>query len=228
MSEQGSGQIPPHLSSANEADEAKLPIPIAELPSRLGYKETEESLQAKNRLMEAMDRRDWDAIKILMTTYHKLAEKIVEQYGDDDFARAQIGLIVATGLAWQRAGLKDSYEAELFNAHIYARNMNFEEVVRALEAAMTESEAQNVGENELIDELSTEEIISICKRELPVGIHEELDDLSGLPADEVREEIASLISGYNIVDDPYDFFNRVGIGYIRDEADWVERKDSEE
>jgi hypothetical protein len=112
---------------------------------------------------------------------------------------------------WRAAGKLDSYGAELSNAHQYARNMRFDDVAEALDVAMlaVEDELRESEESEY-NGPPTEEIIAVCKRELPVELHLELDILNNLPPDEALEEVASLMVGTGVEEDPPAFFARMG------------------
>lgn len=186
-------------------------ILVDQLPEHLGFVETDELSDLNASIMEAMRQSNWTAIKDLKNQYQGLAEEVVGQHEGDAFARAQIGLIVAVGLMWRAAGKLDSYGAELSNAHQYACNMRFDDVAEALEVAMlaVEDELRESEESEY-NGPPTEEIIEVCRRELPVELHQELDILHNLPPDEVLEEVASLMIGSGVEEDPPTFFARMG------------------
>ncbi len=103
----------------------------------LGFVETEELSRLREELIEAM--RAGSDIKELITRYHLLAEEIIGQQEGDDFAKAQIGLIVQMGLIRRDGGQSDDFAEDLRDALTYATNMGLTDIVSVLEEALTSS-----------------------------------------------------------------------------------------
>ena len=190
-------------------------VPIEKLPAELGFIEDSELQQLRPAVIEALRSGKHTIIKEALSQYQAIAEKLVEQHQGHDFDRAQIGLIVATGLLWREAGKDNSYGAELWNARNYARNMHYDEVLAALDEAYAKVEQAHQESNEgTYKGPLTDEIIAVCKRELPAELHQELDLLYALPPEEVLEQVAALIYGAEDYggesEEPYDFFERMG------------------
>jgi hypothetical protein len=157
-------------------------IAIEKLPAELGFVESPELQELRPTVIEALKSGNHTAIKESLSGYQAVAEKLVEQQEGHAYDRAQIGLIVATGLLWREAGKDNSYGAELWNARNYARNMEYNEIVAALDAAYAQVQQAHEESNESTYKgPTTEEIIAICKRELPPQLHEELELLYALP-----------------------------------------------
>lgn len=184
---------------------------LIELQESLGFAETKEMRELRKPLIEAMTAGNHTAIKDLLTDYQVKGQAVVEALDGENFAKGQIGLIIATGLLWQKAGRDISYGVELHNAWEYAHNMRFEDAAQILDDAYIQVEGV-VKESEESDYVGppTEEIIAVCKKELPVELHEELDFLYSLPPDEVFDEVASLMAGEGIEETPQEFFARMG------------------
>lgn len=190
-------------------------IPIENLPERLGFIESPELQLLREAVVEAMRSGKHSDIKDQLSNYQQIAEKIVEQLEGHDYDKAQIGLIVATGLLWRTAGQDSSYANELRNARRYAGNMGYVEVAQALDVAFAEvEEAHRASQEAPYTGPTVEEIITGCKKELPPELHEELDLLYDLPAEEVLEQVAAFIYGADDYgaesEEPYDFFERMG------------------
>jgi hypothetical protein len=113
--------------------EAKPAIDV--LPGALGFVEAEELAQLRGQLVEAMA-ADSD-VKELATRYHLLAEAVVNQREGDNFAKAQIGLIVQMGLMRRDGGRNDDYLEDLQDAVTYADNMGFDDIVKVLHEAIS-------------------------------------------------------------------------------------------
>jgi hypothetical protein len=191
-------------------------IPLDHLPDQLGFIEEYPKLgDVRVELVSAMKAEDWNAIKELKDRYQELAEQIINQRQGKEFAKAQIGLMIKFGLMWRDAGKLDSYEAELYNAHQYASNMGFDEAATQLQTAMAElEEIAKAARDEVYmgppQGAPTEEIIAVCKRELPAELYGELDLLLSLPPDEVLDEVAALMIGHGLLQRPTDFFAKMG------------------
>ncbi len=111
------------------------------LPETLGFVETEELGQLRGELVEAIA-ADSEEVKELATRYHLLGEEVVNQQEDEDYAKAQIGLIVQMGLIRRDGGKVDQYKEDLQDALTYAWNERLDDTVAVLEAAIQETETQ--------------------------------------------------------------------------------------
>jgi hypothetical protein len=199
------------MKNAEPSSEVQTVIPVEQLPAYLGFMESDELRSMRGTVVEAMASGNHTAITEQLSRYQELGEEIVDQLQDEAFTQGQIGLIVATALLWRDAGNPVSYGVELRNALRYAGNKKFTEVEQALDAAYKEVEAEHeASKGSAYIGPPTEEIIAVCKRELPVEVHEELDFLYPLPPDEVLEEVAALMIGMDIEEHPDRFFGRMG------------------
>lgn len=201
--------------SPSESPEIANPVQIEYLPGNLGFIENAELSGLRPMIIEAMRSGNHTAIKALLSQYQEKAEKLVEEHEGDAYDRAQIGLIVATGLLWREAGKPVSYGVELWNARNYANNMHYDDVVAVLDFAYSKVQRfVEASEASAYIGPPTPELIAVCKKELPAELHEELDRLAPLPPDEALEQIAALIYGADSYgsesEEPYDFFQRMG------------------
>lgn len=96
-------------------------IPIDKLPEQLGFITNEELERLSPTVIDAMKSGNHTEIKQTLSQYLAAGERVVEQLEGDAYVRAQIGLIVMTGLLWRQAGKDSSYGNELRNATRYAR-----------------------------------------------------------------------------------------------------------
>ncbi len=194
-----------------EIEAAETAARLAELLATLHFKETNEMREFRSPLVEAMAALNHTAIKELLSQYQTLGKAEVNQLQGEDFARGKIGLIIATALLWREAGQANSYANELYNARLYVANMHFDNVADVLRVAWEEVRGIfKESEESTYKGPPTEEIIAGCKKELPPELHEELDSLYALPPDEVLEEVAALMEGYEMEETPPDFFSRMG------------------
>ena len=199
------------MKDGEPSAETQNVIPVEQLPGYLGFVESDEMRSMRVSVVEALASGNHAVIKEQLSRYQELGEAVVEQLQDEAYIRAQIGLIVATSLLWRDAGNPVSYGVELRNALRYAHGMKYADIEPALEAGYQAVEAEHQASKESdYKGPPTEEIIAVCKREFPVELHEELDTLYALPPDEALEEIAALILGFGIEEEPYTFFARMG------------------
>ena len=122
-----------------EDGETTEPSLLDQLPETLGFVETSEIKEARAGLIQTIATDDWPRIHALKRRYLELGQAVAEQAQGEDFAKAQIGLIVATALMWRDADRPKNYGGELYNAHQYAFNMRFDDVAAVLEKAMVEA-----------------------------------------------------------------------------------------
>lgn len=121
---------------AQGSQETQPAITIERLPESLGFIETPELKALKDELIELVVENNWPRFHAVMSQYQKLGESIVERLEGDDFAKGQIGMMVAKGLIWRDGGRNDNFGAELYDAHKYARGMKFDDAVSVIEPAM--------------------------------------------------------------------------------------------
>lgn len=70
----------------------------------------------------------------LRTNYQIRAEEIIDQLLPEDFAKAQIGLIIAQAKMFQDARWNNRFLAEIQDALTYAENMGFDDIAQTLRA----------------------------------------------------------------------------------------------
>ncbi|HET7529224.1 MAG TPA: hypothetical protein VFJ84_03290 [Candidatus Saccharimonadales bacterium] len=204
------------MNEARTGSEIPNPLIIENLPGDMGFIESASLQSRRPRILEAMRSGDWNLIGRLLKDYRAHAEELIKPLQGDDFHRAKIGLVAAIGLMWREAGAVVSYGNELWNARNYARNMHYDDAEAVLDFAYSKVE-RFVEESEAAQPYvgpPTPELIALCKTELPVSMHEELDLLLPLPPEEALEQIASLMYGADDYgaesEEPYDFFERMG------------------
>ncbi len=133
-------QEPPSDSTPTQPTEleesAETPKPaIDALPEALGFAETEELGRLREQLIKAM--LAGADVKELAARYHLLAEELVNQREGEDFAKAQIGLIIQMGLMRRDGGRSDDFAEDLHDALTYAKNMGLADIVSVLEEAVS-------------------------------------------------------------------------------------------
>ena len=102
------------------------------LAERLGFTETAELSQLRSALVEASEREDEEAIRLLTEQYQAQGEAVVEQQQGPAYAAAQIGLFITTATLRRDIGKVDLALEDLKNAAEYAENMGMDEVAAEL------------------------------------------------------------------------------------------------
>ncbi len=178
---------------------------IDALPETLGFVETEELGQLRGQLVEAMSAGA--DVKELATRYHLLAEEVVNQREGDDFAKAQIGLIVQMGLIRRDGGRSENYAEDLQDALTYADNMGFADVMPVLEEALgVQTDGERIPEV-ATKEPTSEQLANVCGEVLSA---EDCEELAIMPMDEALGCAFTLLIE-NGVEDPEDFLRSKGI-----------------
>jgi len=106
-------ETPPTPEHQGESIEV---IPINRLAETLGFIETDELRQIRPQLVAAMLAQDKETVIQLATQYHTLGEEVVNQQQNEEFARAQIGLMVALALVRRDGGRRADYVEDLEDA----------------------------------------------------------------------------------------------------------------
>ena len=124
------------LFSESEQKESEPVSSIELLPGQLGFVETEELSQMRERLVKAYAFGNEEEISELARDYHLAAENIINNLAGENFPKGQIGLIITMGLMRRDGGRIDAYNEDLQDALDYSRNMGYRDVVLVLTAAI--------------------------------------------------------------------------------------------
>lgn len=185
--------------------ELEIPVTIEALPEALGFIETEELGQLRRELVEAMA-AGAENVTDLATRYHLLAEEVVNQREGGDFAKAQIGLIVQMGVIRRDGGRNDAYLYDLNDAHTYAFNMGFDDIVPTIEAAIDQAQPETDKGAE-VPEPTSEQLAQACTEVLTP---KDCEELSAMPMDEALGYAFTLLIE-NGVDDPESYLRERNI-----------------
>lgn len=124
-----------------EGGERHIDLPIEErlqnLAQELGFIETEELKEVKDRFL---DSRDEKKDKAIVDEYHRLAIKQVNQQPDKSLPRAQIGLNIALAAMYRTRGYSADYQISMKNALHYASRAGDYETVNQLLAVLLKDE----------------------------------------------------------------------------------------
>ena len=129
------------MSIENEAEsspEDGEDINLEPWPEKLGFAESPELLQLHTEYVQAL-KEESESLRGLggiAHRYHMQAEAVVNQYKDEAFRRAQIGLMIRIACIQLEAGKLDRYRKELEDALRYADNEGFDDIVAALRKAL--------------------------------------------------------------------------------------------
>lgn len=108
---------------------------IDQLPEALGFEPTEELVQLRPVLTEAM-RSKSDNLKDIAIKYQELGEQVVNAKQGEDFTLAQIGQSIDKALIRRDAGNLQDYLDDLEDALVYADQMGFYDLADLLEAVI--------------------------------------------------------------------------------------------
>ncbi len=128
------------------------------LAEKLGFTETVELSQLRSALVEATERGDEEAIRLLIEQYQAQGEAVVDQQQGPAYAAAQIGLIIATATLRRDIGKVDLALEDLKNAAEYAKNMGMDEVAAELLAGSEIADALTPFEDDGLDPETRAEI----------------------------------------------------------------------
>jgi hypothetical protein len=106
-----------------EYEAAQSPIEI--LHHGLGFQESKELQEIRRETVLMLRIAPEHLAKEALSNYLRYGEKVVAQ--QEDYIRAQIGLILATALIYRDAGKGEHYTEALMDALEYAANMGFDE-----------------------------------------------------------------------------------------------------
>jgi len=126
-----------HVSGQEKDEEPSIPLDA--LPSRLGFSEPAELGPIKHSLAEAMVSRDNEAVRAIVADYYEAGEWVIEELQDDEYGRAQIGLLVTLALIRRDAGRTEDFIEDLDDILEYATSMGYSEAIQVLEEARTEA-----------------------------------------------------------------------------------------
>jgi len=122
--------------SENSPENEPAPPPMEVLHHRLGFHENEELRQIRKETVAMMRIAPERLAKKALGGYLQYGEKIVEH--QEDYIRAQIGLILATALVYQDAEKVEHYREALTDALEYAHNMGFDEEADIIRAELNQ------------------------------------------------------------------------------------------
>lgn len=125
------GNFPEQLSQSPE-QETPAQEGFEALAERLGFTETAELRHLRSALVEASERENEEAIRLLTEQYQAQGEAVVEQQQGQAYAAAQIGLIIATATLRRDIGKVDLALEDLKNAAEYAENMGMDDIAAEL------------------------------------------------------------------------------------------------
>ncbi len=108
---------------------------LGSLPGRLGLHETPGMANLRRQWIAAMQRNSTLA-RPMAIAYGTAAMAVIEELSGDDYAKAQIGLVVSQGLARISAGRREDGEADLHQAAYSARQEGFSAIAQELERAL--------------------------------------------------------------------------------------------
>ncbi|AHB41961.1 hypothetical protein RAAC3_TM7C00001G0088 [Candidatus Saccharibacteria bacterium RAAC3_TM7_1] len=151
------GNFPEQLPQSAE-QETQSQEGFEALAGKLGFIETAELGQLRSALIEANERGDEEAIRLLTEQYQTQGEAIVDQQQGSAYAAAQIGLIIATATLRRDIGKVDLALEDLKNAAEYAENMGMDEVAAELLASSEIADALAPFEDDGLDPETRAEI----------------------------------------------------------------------
>jgi hypothetical protein len=133
-----SGKTPEQISPVSKAGEVVGNNEIDSLPEKLGFLETTELMLLKQTALETYAASETEETIELRSHYQVVGEEVVNQPQGEEYTRAQIGLMVATGLLRRDTGDVDGYINDLDDALMHATNMGYEDVVSTIENAKSQ------------------------------------------------------------------------------------------
>ncbi|MDB5165595.1 MAG: hypothetical protein JWM00_485 [Candidatus Saccharibacteria bacterium] len=134
-----SGEIPEHLPTTPGAGEATGDSQVDSLPKELGFLETTELLLLRDAARDAYLAGEAEQVLELRSHYQVVGEEVVNQQHGEEYTKAQIGLLIATGILSRDVGDVTRYMSDLDDAITYAFNMDYDDVVSALESAKAQA-----------------------------------------------------------------------------------------
>ncbi len=108
-----------------ESSEQSVDKRLIEIAEGLGFKETPELVQAREKLKSD---QLIDESRENIIAYQRLGEKVVEVGSDSADPKPQIGLIVALARLKYANGFNDAYSDDMVNAALYASSIGEHEV----------------------------------------------------------------------------------------------------
>jgi|SRR3989344_2702465 len=123
-------------------ENASNPDIIDELIGGLGFRETEKLKLLKQEIINELSGLK-EAYPLpphlisLRTTYQLSAEEVINQLPPEDFAKGQIGLIIAQATMFQEAGWDKRFQEDIADALAYAEGMGFDNIAQAIKSIQT-------------------------------------------------------------------------------------------
>jgi len=115
--------------------EAPKPTEIQDLPELLGFIETPELGQLRDKVIQAATAGDNEKRIELLTRYELLGQVVVDQYSErEQYVKAQIGMTIQTGLIRRTAGV--DYRKDLEDASEHAWQERLDNLVAILDEAI--------------------------------------------------------------------------------------------
>jgi len=145
---------------------------LAHLPAELGFIETDELAQIKQRLLDAFASGDPESqIPHLSDLYQAAGQEELEKIegGDTErFTKGQIGFIVAQANMYYQVGQFGLYRSQLNDALTYADNMRYEDVAAQIQAAL--DNIPKTEEDQMTNEVTSSELSLALADTLPEDI----------------------------------------------------------
>lgn len=129
-------ELDEQIQGGGESSKPPVERRLIEVAAELGFAETPEILQTRERLVPDMLT---DEAVGTITDYQRLGEEIIDQSKDSDNHRTQIGLIVAVAGIKHTYGFLDEYRYDLNQAIMYATGINDHDTVRRLRGVLLEN-----------------------------------------------------------------------------------------
>lgn len=108
-------------------------ITLNTLAGELGFHETDKLTSLRIAAIEASTTGDVELITRIIADYQQHAELAVSELTGEDYARAQIGLIVATATLRRDSGRTEACRNDMQDALEYAQNMGYDGIAQLLD-----------------------------------------------------------------------------------------------
>lgn len=113
-------------------------LTVDDLPSRLGFVESEEMLEIHRLLHDAYENGEVEKVLTYITMYQVAAEEAMDHKMGIDYEKGQIAIIIARAKLSRELGRFDDYARHLDEALTYAEHRGHDEVIAVLDAAIDE------------------------------------------------------------------------------------------
>jgi hypothetical protein len=133
---------------------------LSYLPAELGFLETIELTDIRQRLLNAFDSDDPEGIVLQLSDQYRASGQglldLIDPTDSATRARGQIGFIIAQASMYFQAGHFGLYRTQLLSALTYAENMGYDEVVAQIQVALDNMPVTN--EEQLTTDVSSSEL----------------------------------------------------------------------